>query len=60
MRSTPELAIETDGLVHHFGKTRAVDGIDLAIPPVAVYGLTPGHPALSLACAGGSARRYGG
>ena len=32
-------AIETIGLVKHFGETRAVDGIDLAIPAGMVYGL---------------------
>ncbi len=32
-------AIETSGLVKHFGATRAVDGIDLAIPAGTVYGL---------------------
>jgi ABC-2 type transport system ATP-binding protein len=33
------LAIETDGLVKHFGGTRAVDGIDLTIPAGSIYGL---------------------
>ncbi|MFC0533200.1 ATP-binding cassette domain-containing protein [Phytohabitans kaempferiae] len=33
------LAIETRGLVKVFGKTRAVDGIDLAVPAGAVYGV---------------------
>ena len=32
-------AIETIGLVKHFGETRAVDGIDLSIPAGMVYGL---------------------
>ncbi len=32
------LAIETSGLVKVFGKTRAVDGVDLAIPAGSVYG----------------------
>ena len=32
-------AIETTGLVKHFGATRAVDGIDLSIAPGTVYGL---------------------
>jgi oleandomycin transport system ATP-binding protein len=36
--SNSELAIETSGLVKVFGKTRAVDGIDLAVPAGAVYG----------------------
>ena len=33
------LAIETSGLVKVFGKTRAVDGIDLAVPQGTVYGV---------------------
>ena len=33
------LAIETSGLVKHFGDTHAVDGIDLRIEKGAVYGL---------------------
>ncbi|MEV4415998.1 ATP-binding cassette domain-containing protein [Catellatospora sp. NPDC049609] len=33
------LAIETAGLVKTFGKTRAVDGLDLAVPAGTVYGL---------------------
>jgi len=33
-----DLAIETSGLVKVFGKTRAVDGVDLAIPAGSVYG----------------------
>ncbi|WP_218579612.1 ATP-binding cassette domain-containing protein [Phytohabitans houttuyneae] len=33
------LAIETRGLVKVFGKTRAVDGIDLAVPAGSVYGV---------------------
>jgi len=33
------LAIETAGLVKHFGKTRAVEGVDLRIKTGAVYGL---------------------
>ncbi|UHQ98798.1 ATP-binding cassette domain-containing protein (plasmid) [Natrinema zhouii] len=32
-------AIETDGLVKHFGDTKAVDGVDLAIPAGGIYGL---------------------
>ena len=35
----PDLAIETSGLVKSFGKTRAVDGIDLAVPTGSVYGV---------------------
>jgi ABC-2 type transport system ATP-binding protein len=34
-----KLAIETSGLVKTFGKTRAVDGIDLAVPAGTVYGM---------------------
>src|SRR4029453_696497 len=33
------LAIETSGLVKHFGDTHAVDGIDLRIEKGTVYGL---------------------
>ena len=33
------LAIETRGLVKVFGKTRAVDGIDLSVPAGTVYGV---------------------
>ncbi|MEQ7009573.1 ATP-binding cassette domain-containing protein [Actinopolymorpha sp. B17G11] len=33
-----ELAIEASGLVKVFGETRAVDGVDLAVPPGGVYG----------------------
>ncbi|MGK5173628.1 ATP-binding cassette domain-containing protein [Geodermatophilus sp. CPCC 205761] len=33
-----ELAIETEGLVKHFGSTRAVDGVDLRIPRGGVHG----------------------
>ncbi|HYF28054.1 MAG TPA: ATP-binding cassette domain-containing protein [Baekduia sp.] len=33
------LAIETDALVKTFGETRAVDGVDLAVPRGAVYGV---------------------
>lgn len=32
-------AIEAHGLVKHFGTTRAVDGIDLAVPAGTVYGV---------------------
>ncbi|OLT48997.1 daunorubicin/doxorubicin resistance ABC transporter ATP-binding protein DrrA [Saccharomonospora sp. CUA-673] len=34
-----EHAIETSGLVKVFGKTRAVDGIDLSVPEATVYGI---------------------
>ena len=34
-----ELAIEAEGLVKVFGETRAVDGIDLAVPTGTVYGV---------------------
>ena len=39
--STPAsgLAIETAGLVKTFGETRAVDGVDLAVPAGTVYGV---------------------
>ncbi len=33
-----DLAIHTEGLVKTFGKTRAVDGLDLKVPRGAVYG----------------------
>ncbi|MFG3259709.1 ATP-binding cassette domain-containing protein [Streptomyces sp. NPDC048172] len=33
------LAIETSGLVKVFGENRAVDGVDLAVPPGTVYGV---------------------
>ncbi|HEX2232791.1 MAG TPA: ATP-binding cassette domain-containing protein [Thermoleophilaceae bacterium] len=33
------LAIEASGLVKHFGETRAVDGVDLAVRAGAVYGI---------------------
>ncbi|MDH6214992.1 ATP-binding cassette domain-containing protein [Streptomyces pseudovenezuelae] len=36
---TTGLAIETAGLVKTFGDTRAVDGVDLAVPTGTVYGL---------------------
>jgi ABC-2 type transport system ATP-binding protein len=36
---TPPLAIETEGLVKHFGETRAVDGVDLAVASGSVYGV---------------------
>jgi ABC-2 type transport system ATP-binding protein len=36
---TTDLAIEASGLVRSFGKTRALDGIDLRVPAGAVYGL---------------------
>ena len=44
MTATPssiigDLAVETDGLVKTFGATRAVDGVDLAIPRGCVYGV---------------------
>ncbi|MBM7808365.1 ABC-2 type transport system ATP-binding protein [Geodermatophilus bullaregiensis] len=35
---TAALAIETEGLVKHFGSTRAVDGVDLRIPVGGVHG----------------------
>jgi ABC-2 type transport system ATP-binding protein len=36
---TTDLAIEASGLVKAFGATRALDGIDLAVPAGTVYGL---------------------
>jgi ABC-2 type transport system ATP-binding protein len=32
-------AIEADGLAKHFGKTKALDGLDLTVPAGTVYGL---------------------
>jgi ABC-type uncharacterized transport system ATPase subunit len=40
-----DLAIETAGLAKVFGTTRAVDGIDLAVPPGVVYGVLGPHGA---------------
>jgi ABC-2 type transport system ATP-binding protein len=37
--SNGALAIETEGLTKYFGKTRAVDGIDLAVRPGTVFGV---------------------
>ena len=34
-----QYAIETDGLVKHFGETRAVDGVDLQVRAGTVYGV---------------------
>jgi ABC-2 type transport system ATP-binding protein len=34
-----ELAVSAQGLVKNFGDMRAVDGIDLAVPPGAIYGV---------------------
>lgn len=36
---TSHLAIETEQLVKHFGKTRALDGLDLAVPAGGIYGV---------------------
>jgi ABC-2 type transport system ATP-binding protein len=36
--SRSALAVETSGLVKIFGQTRAVDGVDLAVPTGSVYG----------------------
>jgi ABC-2 type transport system ATP-binding protein len=36
---TPTLAIEATGLTRSFGRTRAVDGLDLTVPQGIVYGL---------------------
>ncbi|MFJ1871690.1 ATP-binding cassette domain-containing protein [Streptomyces chartreusis] len=38
-QTTSGLAIETAGLVKTFGETRAVDGVDLAVPAGTVYGV---------------------
>lgn len=38
MDSHSPLAVEASGLVKTFGGTRAVDGIDLAVPAGSVYG----------------------
>jgi ABC-2 type transport system ATP-binding protein len=38
MNSHSPLAVEASGLVKTFGSTRAVDGIDLAVPAGSVYG----------------------
>jgi ABC-2 type transport system ATP-binding protein len=37
MSETP--AIEAEGLVKHYGKTKALDGLDLTVAPRTVYGL---------------------
>ena len=39
MKAHSTLAIEASGLVKTFGDTRAVDGVDLAVPESSVYGL---------------------
>jgi ABC-2 type transport system ATP-binding protein len=39
MHGTPAPAIEAQGLVKHFGSTRAVDGLDLEVPAGTVYGV---------------------
>jgi ABC-2 type transport system ATP-binding protein len=39
MTTAPPLAIEASGLVKSFGETRAVDGVDLAVPTGSVYGV---------------------
>lgn len=36
--ASPALAVETVGLVREFGSLRAVDGIDLSVPPGEIYG----------------------
>jgi ABC-2 type transport system ATP-binding protein len=38
-QTSPPLAIEASGLVKHFGETKAVDGIDLAVRTGSVYGV---------------------
>ncbi|MFT4042067.1 MAG: ATP-binding cassette domain-containing protein [Gordonia sp. (in: high G+C Gram-positive bacteria)] len=37
--ATSGLAIDAHGLVKHFGSTRAVNGVDLAVPTGSVYGV---------------------
>ena len=39
MTTQPPLAIEASGLGKSFGTTRAVDGVDLAVPTGAIYGV---------------------
>ncbi len=39
MTNHPRLAIEATGLVKSFGRTRAVDGVDLAVASGSVYGV---------------------
>jgi ABC-2 type transport system ATP-binding protein len=39
MSPTPALAVEATGLVKHFGDTKAVDGLDLAVRAGTVYGV---------------------
>src|ERR671917_1651077 len=39
MTITSPLAIEASGLVKSYGETRAVDGVDLAVPTGSVYGV---------------------
>src|SRR3954468_21757377 len=39
MEGTSTLAIEATGLIKSFGDTRAVDGVDLAVPRGSVYGV---------------------
>lgn len=39
MAASSALAIEARGLVKVFGRVRAVDGVDLAVPTGAVYGM---------------------
>lgn len=39
MACTSQPAVEVSGLVKHFGKTRAVDGLDLTVPTGTVFGV---------------------
>ena len=39
MTAAATFALEASGLVKRFGTTRAVDGIDLAVPRGGVFGL---------------------
>ena len=37
--ATPELMIEAEGLVKHYGETRALDGVDFSVPAGSILGL---------------------
>lgn len=39
MVDTPELALEAHGLIKRFGDRRVVDGVDIAVPKGAIYGV---------------------
>lgn len=38
-KAPPDWAIETEGLVKHFGSTRAVDGVDLQVSAGSIFGV---------------------